>query len=196
MPLLAQLNMGKQLCRVPIFGTNFSQRHSSSSSSKLFSSVSLSDLNGSLLHLMTRLSLNVEQWAQQRATPWDQPPKHQTAIALTSYNKWQDCMLLLRPLGWRRNWARRRKGEKERYLSLRRRLIKPHRHHSRHLPSPGNAVNKGCHLIWPSGDGLALLFALLICMLMCPFYGSTVSIHCKINYPSGKAALCAGWDVY
>ncbi len=105
MPLLAQLNMEKQLCRVPILGTNFSQRHSSSSSSKLFSSVSLSDLNGSLLRLMTRLSLNVEQWAQQRATPWDQP-----AIALTSYNKWQGCMLQSRPLCGRRDRARRRKG--------------------------------------------------------------------------------------
>ncbi len=110
MPLLAQLNTEKQLCRVPILGTNFSQRHSSSSSSKLFSSVSLSDLNGTLLRLMTRLSLNVEQWAQQRATPWDQPKKHQTAIALTSYNKWQDCMLQSRPLCGRRDRARRRKG--------------------------------------------------------------------------------------
>lgn len=53
-------------------------------------------------------------------------------------------------------------------------------------------ASKGCHLIWLTGVGLTLLFALLICMLMRPFYGSTVWIHFKINYPSGKAALCTG----
>lgn len=62
MPLLAQLNMEKQSCRVPIFPRDIPPPRQNYSAQ-------LSDLNGSPLRLMTGLSLNVEQWTQQRATP-------------------------------------------------------------------------------------------------------------------------------
>lgn len=63
MPLLAQLNTEKQSRRVPIFPRDIPPPPRQNYSAQL------SDLNGSPLHLMTGLSLNVEQWAQQRATP-------------------------------------------------------------------------------------------------------------------------------
>lgn len=59
-----------------------------------------------------------------------------------------------------------------------------------------SSVNEACHCVWPGGSLLVLLFALLICMLMYLFYGSTVLIHFKINYPSGTPIPRAGSNVY
>lgn len=53
-------------------------------------------------------------------------------------------------------------------------------------------LNEACCRVWPGGSLLVLLFALLICMLMYLFYGSTVLIHFKINYPSGTRIPCPG----
>lgn len=57
-------------------------------------------------------------------------------------------------------------------------------------------LNEACHCVWPVGSLLVLLFALLICMLMYLFYGSTVLIHFKINYPSGTPIPRLGSNVY
>lgn len=53
-------------------------------------------------------------------------------------------------------------------------------------------LNEACRCVWPGGSLLVLLFALLICMLMYLFYGSTVLIPFKINYPSGTPIPCPG----
>lgn len=58
------------------------------------------------------------------------------------------------------------------------------------------SLNEACHCVWPGGSLLVLLFALLICMLMYLFYGSTVLIHFKINYPSGTPIPRPGSNVY
>lgn len=58
------------------------------------------------------------------------------------------------------------------------------------------SLNEACHCVWPGGGLLVLLFALLICMLMYLFYGSTVLIHFKINYPSGTPIPRPGSNVY
>lgn len=57
-------------------------------------------------------------------------------------------------------------------------------------------LNQAYHCAWPGGSLLVLLFALLICMLMYLFYGSTVLIHFKINYPSGTPVPRPGSNVY
>lgn len=57
-------------------------------------------------------------------------------------------------------------------------------------------LNEAYHCAWPGGSLLVLLFALLICMLMYLFYGSTVLIHFKINYPSGTPIPRPGSNVY
>lgn len=58
------------------------------------------------------------------------------------------------------------------------------------------ALNEGLHCARPGGSLLVLLFALLICMLMYLFYGSTVLIHFKINYPSGTPIPRPGSNAY
>lgn len=59
-----------------------------------------------------------------------------------------------------------------------------------------SSLNEACHCVWPGSSLLVLLFALLICMLMYLFYGSTVLIHFKINYPSGTPIPRPGSNVY
>lgn len=59
-----------------------------------------------------------------------------------------------------------------------------------------SALNEASHCARPGGSLLVLLFALLICMLMYLFYGSTVLIHFEINYPSGTPILRPGSNVY
>lgn len=59
-----------------------------------------------------------------------------------------------------------------------------------------SALNEASHCARPGGSLLVLLFALLICMLMYLFYGSTVPIHFKINYPSGTPIPRPGSNVY
>lgn len=81
-------------------------------------------------------------------------------------------------LGDRTGWREEREGGRESW------------------PTFSAALNEASHCARPGGSLLVLLFALLICMLMYLFYGSTVLIHFKINYPSGTSVPRPGSNVY